>query len=172
LFNRSTNLLLTNYSFGKSVRTSTLCMKSNFSNNCWDRSFYCITNSSGSEVYIHQVDCAFTAWKIPENFMALEASDWLKWCQLAYWRCTCGCISRPTYKHSASLLDSMGKENLKKSAKTSEYFFVDLHKSGSSLGAIYKHLKVPLSSVQTIESKYKHHGTTQLSLPLLKIKIL
>uniref|UniRef100_A0AAZ3QNS3 Transposase Tc1-like domain-containing protein n=1 Tax=Oncorhynchus tshawytscha TaxID=74940 RepID=A0AAZ3QNS3_ONCTS len=40
---------------------------------------------------------------------------------------------------------------------------VDLHKSGSSLGAISKHLKVPCSSVQTIVLKYKHHGTTQPS---------
>uniref|UniRef100_A0AAZ3PMV5 Transposase Tc1-like domain-containing protein n=1 Tax=Oncorhynchus tshawytscha TaxID=74940 RepID=A0AAZ3PMV5_ONCTS len=40
---------------------------------------------------------------------------------------------------------------------------VDLHKSGSSLGAISKHLKVPRSSVQTIVCKYKHHGTTQSS---------
>ena len=40
---------------------------------------------------------------------------------------------------------------------------VDLHKSGSSFGAISKHLKVPRSSVQTIVLKYKHHGTTQLS---------
>ena len=40
---------------------------------------------------------------------------------------------------------------------------VDLHKSGSSLGAISKRLKVPRSSVQTIVCKYKHHGTTQPS---------
>jgi transposase len=40
---------------------------------------------------------------------------------------------------------------------------VDLHKSGSSLGAISKCLKVPCSSVQTIVRKYKHHGTTQPS---------
>ena len=40
---------------------------------------------------------------------------------------------------------------------------VDLHKSGSSLGAISKRLKVPRSSVQTIVRKYKHHGTTQPS---------
>ena len=40
---------------------------------------------------------------------------------------------------------------------------VDLHKSGSSLGAISKCLKVPRSSVQTIVRKYKHHGTTQPS---------
>uniref|UniRef100_A0AAZ3SFS1 Transposase Tc1-like domain-containing protein n=1 Tax=Oncorhynchus tshawytscha TaxID=74940 RepID=A0AAZ3SFS1_ONCTS len=38
-----------------------------------------------------------------------------------------------------------------------------LHKSGSSLGAISKCLKVPRSSVQTIVRKYKHHGTTQPS---------
>ncbi|CDQ83892.1 unnamed protein product [Oncorhynchus mykiss] len=40
---------------------------------------------------------------------------------------------------------------------------VDLHKSGSSLGAISKCLKVPRSFVQTIVHKYKHHGTTQPS---------
>ena len=34
---------------------------------------------------------------------------------------------------------------------------VDLHKSGSSLGAISKRLKVPRSFVQTIV-EYKHHG--------------
>ena len=39
----------------------------------------------------------------------------------------------------------------------------DLHKSGSSLGAISKCLKVPHSSVQTIVRKYKHHGTMQPS---------
>jgi hypothetical protein len=47
-------------------------------------------------------------------------------------------------------------ENPKKSAKTSKEI-VDLHKSGSSLGAISKRLKVPRSSVQTIVCKYKHH---------------
>uniref|UniRef100_A0AAZ3R505 Transposase Tc1-like domain-containing protein n=1 Tax=Oncorhynchus tshawytscha TaxID=74940 RepID=A0AAZ3R505_ONCTS len=36
-------------------------------------------------------------------------------------------------------------------------------KSGSSLGAVSKRLKVPRSSVQTIVRKYKHHGTTQPS---------
>ena len=40
--------------------------------------------------------------------------------------------------------------------------FVDLHKSGSSLGAISKCLKAR-SSVQTIVHRYKHHGTTQPS---------
>ena len=53
-------------------------------------------------------------------------------------------------------------ENQKKSAKTSEKI-VDIHKSGSSLGAISKRLKVPRSSVQTIVRKYKHHGTKQPS---------
>uniref|UniRef100_A0A8C8G6F2 Sleeping Beauty transposase HTH domain-containing protein n=1 Tax=Oncorhynchus tshawytscha TaxID=74940 RepID=A0A8C8G6F2_ONCTS len=40
---------------------------------------------------------------------------------------------------------------------------VDLHKSGSSLGAIYTRLKVPCSSIQTIVPKYKHHGASQPS---------
>ena len=54
-------------------------------------------------------------------------------------------------------------ENQKKSAKTSDLKKVDIHKSGSSLGAISKRLKVPRSSVQTIVRKYKHHETTQPS---------
>ena len=62
------------------------------------------------------------------------------------------------FKLSASLLDIMGKS---KEIKTSE--IVDLHKSGSSLGAISKRLKVSRSSVQTIIRKCKHHGTTQPS---------
>ena len=52
-------------------------------------------------------------------------------------------------------------ENQKKS-KTSEKN-VDPHKSGSSLGAISKRLKVSHSCVQTIVHKYQHHGTTQPS---------
>ena len=43
--------------------------------------------------------------------------------------------------------------NQKKSAKT----------SGSSLGEMSKHLKVPRSSAQIIVREYKHHGTTQPS---------
>jgi transposase len=55
-------------------------------------------------------------------------------------------------------------ENQKKSARISEkIIIVDLYKSGSSLGAISKCLKVPHSSIQTIVCKYKHHGTMQLS---------
>ena len=42
---------------------------------------------------------------------------------------------------------------------------VDLHKSGSPLGAISNILKVPRSSAQTIVRKYKYHGTTQQSYP-------
>ena len=52
-------------------------------------------------------------------------------------------------------------ENQNKSAKTSEIVY--LHKSGSSLGAISKHLKVPHSSVKTIVRKYQHYGTTKQS---------
>ena len=62
-------------------------------------------------------------------------------------------------------------ENQNKS-KTSEEMLVDLHKSGSSLGAISKHLKVPRSSVQTILRKYKHHGITQPSNRSGKRRIL
>uniref|UniRef100_A0AAZ3SJN6 Sleeping Beauty transposase HTH domain-containing protein n=1 Tax=Oncorhynchus tshawytscha TaxID=74940 RepID=A0AAZ3SJN6_ONCTS len=40
---------------------------------------------------------------------------------------------------------------------------VDHHTSGSSLGAISKHLNVPRSSVQRIVRKHKLHGTTQPS---------
>ena len=61
--------------------------------------------------------------------------------------------------NSVSLCLTSG-ENLNKSANTSEKN-VDLHKSGSSLGAISKCLKVPCSSVQTIVCKYEHHGTRQ-----------
>ena len=40
---------------------------------------------------------------------------------------------------------------------------VDLHKSGSSLGAISKCLTLPCSSVKTIVRKNKPHGTMQPS---------
>uniref|UniRef100_A0A674A6V5 Uncharacterized protein n=1 Tax=Salmo trutta TaxID=8032 RepID=A0A674A6V5_SALTR len=49
---------------------------------------------------------------------------------------------------------------------------VDLHKSGSSLGAISKRLKVPHSSVPTIVRKYKHHGTMQPSYRSGRIRVL
>jgi hypothetical protein len=56
-----------------------------------------------------------------------------------------------TFKLSASLLDIMGK-----SKEISQYLkqIVDLHKSGSPLGATSKCLKLPRSSVQTIVRKY------------------
>ena len=93
--------------------------------------------------------------------MAWEASDRLIDIIWVNWRCTCGCISRPTFKLSASLLDIMGKS--KEISQDLRKNIVDLHKSGSSLGAISKCLNVPRSSVQTIVRKYKHYGTTQPS---------
>ena len=64
------------------------------------------------------------------------------------------------YLQTKCLLTSW--ENQKKSAKTSEkicrppqVWFI--------LGSNFQRLKVPRSSVQTIECKYKHHGTTQPS---------
>ena len=62
---------------------------------------------------------------------------------------------------SASLLVIMGKS--KEISQDLRKQIVDFHKFGSSLVAIFKHLKVPHLSVQTIVCKYKHHGTTQLS---------
>ena len=88
--------------------------------------------------------------------MALEASDRLIDIIWVNWRCTCGCISRPTFKLSASLLDIMGKS--KEISQDPRQNILDLHKSGSSLGAISKRLKIPRSFVQTIVRKYKHHG--------------
>ena len=93
--------------------------------------------------------------------MALDASDRLIDIICVNWRCTCECISRPTFKLCASSLDIMGKS--KEISQVLRKKIVDLHKSGSSLGAISKRLKVPRSSVQTIVRKYKHHGTTQPS---------
>ena len=95
--------------------------------------------------------------------MALEASDMLIDIIWVNWRCTYGCISRPTFKLSASLLDIMGK---------SKEISQDLHKSGSSLGAISKRLKVPRSSVQKIVRKYKHHGTRQQSYRSVRRRVL
>uniref|UniRef100_A0AAZ3S3B5 Transposase Tc1-like domain-containing protein n=1 Tax=Oncorhynchus tshawytscha TaxID=74940 RepID=A0AAZ3S3B5_ONCTS len=102
--------------------------------------------------------------------MSLEASGRLIDIICVNWRCTCGCISRPTFKLSASLLDIMGKS--KEISQDPRKQIVDLHKSGSSLGAISKHLKVPRSSVQTIVRKYKHSGTTQLSYRSGKRRVL
>ena len=67
--------------------------------------------------------------------------------------------------NSMPLLDIMGK---------SKEISQDLRKkkSGSSLGAISKRLKVPHSSVQTIVHKYKQHGTTQPSYPSGRRRVL
>ncbi|CDQ63909.1 unnamed protein product [Oncorhynchus mykiss] len=120
---------------------------------------HCITIPVGQKF-------TYTKLTVPLNslknyVMALEASDRLIDIISVNWRCTCGCISRPTFKPRASLLAIMEKskeisQNLRKK-------IVDLHRSGSSLGAMSECLKVPRSSVQTIVRKYKHHGTTQPS---------
>ena len=104
--------------------------------------------------------------------MALEASDRLIDIIWVNSRCTCGCISGPTFKLNSSLLDIMGKS--KEISQDLREKIVDLHKFGSSLGAISKRLKVPRSSVQTIVRKHKHHGTTQLSYRsgLLEMNVL
>jgi transposase len=91
--------------------------------------------------------------------MALKASDRLIDIIGVNWRCICGCISRPTFKLSASWLDIMGKSK----EISQDLQIVDLHKSGPALGAISKCLKILRSSVQTIVRKYTHHGTTQPS---------
>ena len=64
-------------------------------------------------------------------------------------------------KHTASLCNIMGKS--KEISQDIRKRIVDFHKSGSSLGAISRCLKVPRSSVQTIICKYKHHGNVQPS---------
>jgi hypothetical protein len=55
------------------------------------------------------------------------------------------------------LIDIKGKS--KEISQDLRKNIVDLHKSGSSLGAIFKCLKVPRSSA----CKYKHYGTTHAS---------
>ena len=55
--------------------------------------------------------------------------------------------------NSLPLLDIMGKS--KEISQDLRKKIVDLHKSGSFLGAISKLLKVPCSSVKTIVRKYK-----------------
>ena len=63
--NHSTNFLLTNYSFGKSVRTFSLCMTQVIfqTDNCLQTDYFTYNslyhNSSVSEVYIRSVDCVF-----------------------------------------------------------------------------------------------------------------
>ena len=118
---------------------------------------HCITIPVGQKFTCTKLTVSLNSLEIPENDdMAWEASDRLIDIIWVNWRCTCGCISRPTFKLSASLLDIIGKS--KEISQDLRKKNVDLHKSGSSLGAISKCLKVPHSSVQTIVRKYKHHG--------------
>ena len=80
-----------------------------------------------------------TAWKIPENHViALEASIGL----LTSFKPVGGV----PVKLCASLLDIMGKS--KQISQDLRKYIVDLHKSGSSLRAISKCLKVPRLSVK------------------------
>ena len=68
--------------------------------------------------------CLQTAWNIPENYvMALEASDRLIDIIWVKWKCTCGCISRPTFKLSASLLDNIGKSKPQDLRKTFAHLY-------------------------------------------------
>ena len=91
---------------------------SNFSSNCLQiisLIIHCITIPVGQKV-------TYTKLTVPLNSM--ENSR--KLCH--GFRSFCGCISRPTFKFSASLLDIMGKaeefsQDLRKK-------IVDLHKSG------------------------------------------
>ena len=95
----------------------------------------------------------FTAWKIPEiDVMALEASD--KLCKLAK---SIGGVPVDVFQGLASNSVPLCLTSWKNQK------IIDLHKSGSSLGAISKCLKIPRSSVQPIVRKYKHHGTKQPS---------
>ena len=90
--------------------------------------------------------------------MALKASDWHNLSQLEVYL---GVHFKAYLQTQCLFAWHYGKMkiNQPKPQKT----IVDLHMSGSSLGAISKCLKVPRSSVLTIVCKYKHHGTTQSS---------
>ena len=115
---------------------------------------HCITIPVGQKFTYTKLTMRQTACKIPGNYvMALEASDRLIDIIWVNWRCTCGCISRPTFKPSASLLD------IKRNQPRPQKINWNLHKSGSSLGAISKCPRVPRLSVQTIVRKYKYHSS-------------
>ena len=81
-FNHSTNFLLTNYSFGKSVRTSTLCVTQVIFPTIVYRQIisliiHCIAIPVGQKFTYTKLTVPFKQLgKIPENdVMALEASD-------------------------------------------------------------------------------------------------
>ena len=96
--------------------------------------------------------------------MALEPSDgliyniWVNWRQT--WRCILSHTANTHFLCVASWEKS--KEIILNIRKRT----VDLYKSGSSLGKIFRCLKVPCSSVQAIICKYKHHGNVQTSYHL------
>ena len=62
--------------------------------------------------------------------LALDTSDKLIDIIWVNWRCTCGCISRPTFKLIASLLDIMWKSKeisqdlIKKNCRTPQVWFI------------------------------------------------
>ena len=62
------------------------------------------------------------------------------------------------YLHTQCLFASHNGKMKRNQPRPQKKNIVDLHKSGSSLGAISKHLKVPLSSVQKIVCKYNNMG--------------
>ena len=89
--------------------------------------------------------------------MALEASVRLNDIIWVNWRCTCECISRPTFKLSVSLLDIMGI------SKEISLDLVVLHKSGSSWEQFPNAWRYHFHLYKKNVRKYKHHGTTQPS---------
>ena len=124
--------------------------------------FHCITIPVGQRFTYTKLTVPLkTVWKIPENYVMLQR---LLIGQLTSVE-SIGGVTVDVFQGLPSNsvpLCLTSWESQKKSAKTSEKI-VDLHKSGSSLGAISKRMKVPHSSRQTIVRKSKHHWTTQLS---------
>lgn len=93
--------------------------------------------------------------------MAVEASDRLTAIISVNWRFTCGCISRPTFKSSASLLEIIGK-----SRRISE----DLRNKKCGPPQVWfifgNNFQTPEDTLFICTNKYatkKNDGTTQLS---------
>ena len=100
--------------------------------------------------------------------MSLEASDLhhLSHLEVYLWM-----YFKDYLKTSASLLDIIGKS--KEISQDLRKTIVDLHKSGSSLGAISKRLKVPHSSVQTIVwPRSRHTAQEGDAFCLLEMNVL
>ena len=123
---------------------------SNFFNNCLqDRLFHCITFPVVRSLHIPKLT-------VPSN--SLEKSRklchgfrsfwWVNWHHLSQLEVYLWLYFKAYLQNQCQ--DLRGKN-------------VDLHKSGSSLGAISKRLEVPRSSVQTIVRKDNHPGTKQPS---------